>query len=212
LVLASRFLGFLDRPDEYREIVDRLGKIARALLLDYADILAEVAQDDFRYAVFLGAGCRHGAAREAGLKLMEMSAGRVRVMAETYLGLRHGPMAAIHEDTLIVCFLSADPHARAYEMDLIRELNRKGLGRRKVIIGEGIARELLRTRDVAIECPGLNDAGDKNVPVIDVLAGQLLAFHHCLATGLRPDSPSPEGVISRVVGSFRIHRRMTIEG
>ncbi len=208
LVLASRFLGFLDRPDEYREVVDRLGKIARALLLDHADVLAEVANDDFRYAVYLGAGCRYGAAREAGLKLMEMSAGRVRVMAETYLGLRHGPMAAIHDDTLIVCFLSGDPHARAYEMDLIRELNGKGLGRRKIIVGEGIAQELLHTGDVAVDCPGLKDAGDENAPVIDVLAGQLLAFHHCLATGLRPDSPSPEGVISRVVKSFRIHKRM----
>ncbi len=211
LALASRFIGFLDRPDEYRDVVDRLGKIARSLVLDHADVLADVARDDFRYAVYLGAGCRYGAAREAGLKMMEMSAGQVRVTAETYLGLRHGPMAAIHDDTLIVCFLSTDPHARAYEMDLIRELDHKGLGRRKVIVGEEIARELLRKGDVAVECPGLNDAGDENVAVIDVLAGQLLAFHNCLTMGLRPDSPSPEGVISRVVQSFRIHRRMTID-
>jgi tagatose-6-phosphate ketose/aldose isomerase len=33
-----------------------------------------------------------------------MSDGRVHATAETYLGLRHGPMCAIHPDTLVVCF------------------------------------------------------------------------------------------------------------
>jgi len=37
--------------------------------------------------------------------------------------------------------------------------------------------------------------------------GQLLAFFRCLSAGLRPDSPSDDGVISRVVGDFAIHRR-----
>ncbi len=44
LALASRFIGFLDRPDEYRDVVDRLGKIARSLVLDHADVLADVAR------------------------------------------------------------------------------------------------------------------------------------------------------------------------
>jgi len=205
MVLASRFLGFLDRPDEYRAMVDRLIKVARAVLMDYHDVLAGVARGDFLYAVYLGAGCRFGAAREASLKMMEMSAGSTRTMVDTFLGLRHGPMAAIRDDTLIVCFLSADPLARAYEMDLIRELDRKNLGRCKILVGEDIPRELLRREDVAVECPGLNDAGDDNAAVIDVLVGQLLAFYHCIGMGLMPDAPSPDGVISRVVESFHIH-------
>jgi tagatose-6-phosphate ketose/aldose isomerase len=47
--------------------------------------------------------------------------------------------------------------------------------------------------------------GDENFPVIDVLAGQLLAFFRCREEGLRPDSPSEDGVISRVVRSFTLH-------
>jgi hypothetical protein len=35
----------------------------------------------------------------------------------------------------------------------------------------------------------------------------MLAFFRCMAVGLRPDSPSDDGVISRVVESFAIHRR-----
>ena len=205
MVLAARSLGFLDRPSLYQETVHRLRGIAGHLMIRYAQPLAAAARDDYGFALYLASGCRFGAAREASLKMMEMSAGRTRTMVETYLGLRHGPMAAIHDDTLIVCFLSGDALARAYEIDLIRELNRKSLGRRKVIVGEEIPDELLRDGDVAVECPGMKQAGDDNVAVIDVLAGQLLALYHCLAIGLRPDSPSPEGVISRVVGDFQIH-------
>ena len=52
-------------------------------------------------------GINAGAAREASLKLLEMTEGRVRTLAETFLGLRHGPMSTVHGDTLIAGFLSS---------------------------------------------------------------------------------------------------------
>jgi tagatose-6-phosphate ketose/aldose isomerase len=206
MVLAGRFLGCLDRAEPYRDAIIRLSHAARRLILEHTDKLAAAAHDDFRYALYLGAGCRFGAAREAGLKMMEMSAGCVRTMAETYMGLRHGPMAAIGDDTLIVCFLSSEPLARAYETDLLRELVRKKVGRRKIVMGESVPAELLREGDIAVDCPDASGLGDDKVTVLDVLAGQLLAFFHCLSVGLRPDAPSPGGVISRVVESFRLYR------
>jgi tagatose-6-phosphate ketose/aldose isomerase len=138
--------------------------------------------------------------------MLEMTAGRVFTMPETYLGLRHGPMSAIHPDTLVVCFLASDPMTRAYECDLIRELTAKGLGWRKLILGENIPADLLSGGDVALECPGMATAGDQNVTVLDVIAGQLLAFFRCLAEGLKPDSPSDANVISRVVNGFALYR------
>jgi len=47
--------------------------------------------------------------------------------------------------------------------------------------------------------------GDDNLPVLDVIVGQLLAFFRCLQEGLRPDSPSESGVIHRVVQGFTLH-------
>src|ERR1035441_4515002 len=58
----------------------------------------------------------------------------------------------------------------------------------------------------ALEIPGMAALGDDNVAVLDVVAGQLLAFFRCLAGGLRPDMPS-SGVISRVVNEFTVRRR-----
>jgi len=41
--------------------------------------------------------------------------------------------------------------------------------------------------------------------ILDVMIAQILGFHRCREEGLQPDSPSNRGIISRVVGDFRIH-------
>ena len=205
LVLGARFIGLLEHPDRYRSICQQLSNVAAEFIHAHFGALAEVAKAPFRRALFLGSGSRFGAVREAALKLLEMTAGRVATMSETYLGLRHGPMSFVHDHTLVVCFLSSDPTLRAYEADLLRELNEKQLGLLKLIVGEDVPPELVRPTDIVLECPGLARIGDENFPVIDVLAAQLLAFFCCLEAGLRPDSPSEDGVIHRVVQSFDLH-------
>jgi tagatose-6-phosphate ketose/aldose isomerase len=206
MAIAGGFLGMLDRPAEYGALVESLAEAARTLITGHGDTLARIARGNFTRAVFLGSGSRFGSAREGALKMLEMTSGRVFTMAETYLGLRHGPMSAIHPGTLVVCFLACDPVTRAYECDVIRELTAKGLGRQKLIVGENIPGALLAAGDVALECPGMLTAGDQNVTVLDVIAGQLLGFFRCLAEGLKPDSPSDGNVISRVVQGFTLYR------
>jgi tagatose-6-phosphate ketose/aldose isomerase len=134
-----------------------------------------------------------------------MTAGAVATLCDSYLGFRHGPMSFAHQDTLIVCFLSSDPLLRAYESDLLQEMDEKELGLMKVIIGEDIPKKLARSNDLIIECAGLSEIGDDDSPVIHVIVGQLLAFFRCLEEGLQPDSPSEDGVINRVVQSFKLH-------
>jgi tagatose-6-phosphate ketose/aldose isomerase len=205
LLLGARFLGFLDDPSRYQAICEKSSAIAGQIIGRYFDTLAQVAKAPFKRAVFLGSGARFASTREAALKMLEMTAGRVTTLCETYLGLRHGPMSFVHEDCLIVGFLSSDSSLRAYESDLLRELDRKKLGLLKVIVGEDVPRNLLREDDVVIECKGMKELEDSNSPIIDVLAGQLLAFFRCLEEGFRPDSPSENRIISRVVQSFTLH-------
>ena len=205
LVLAARSLGLARRSEQFQSICEQLSRIASALIHEHLGDLAEVAKAPFKRALFLGSGSRFGGAREAALKMLEMTAGRVTTMCETYLGVRHGPMSYVHDDTLVVCFLSSDPTLRAYESDLLRELDQKELGLLKVVVGEDIPDDLLRETDVVLECQGLRQVGDENSAVIDVIAGQLLAFFRCREEGLRPDSPSEDGVISRVVQTFALH-------
>jgi tagatose-6-phosphate ketose/aldose isomerase len=207
MVIAASVVGALHDTGRYRAQAELQGRAAAHVLAHQAHALAALARRPRRTVVFLGAGCRYGGAREASLKMTEMSDGRVLSFADTYLGLRHGPMSAIRDETLVVCFLSSDATARAYEADLVSELTRKDLGAGKVLFGEAIPAGLVQDGDVVLECPGMAAIGDDGAPVLDALVGQLLAFFHCLHLGLRPDSPSASGVINRVVEPFTIHRQ-----
>jgi tagatose-6-phosphate ketose/aldose isomerase len=136
--------------------------------------------------------------------MLEMTGGRVTTMAETFLGLRHGPMSSLDGNTLVVAFLSPEPAVRAYEYDLLRELGRKRLGLACVLVGEGIADDVIGAQDVAVDLAGLS-AGDDALPLLaDVAVGQTLAFFRCLALGGKPDAPA-QGVLTRVVESFALH-------
>jgi tagatose-6-phosphate ketose/aldose isomerase len=205
LALAAEALGYLDQPELFTKRSQQLGNIAKQLLETQFDRLERVGAAHFKRAVFLGSGPRFGATLESALKMLEMTAGQVSAICETYLGFRHGPMSFVHEDTLVVCFLSSDDTVRAYECDLIRELDQKNLGMMKVVMGENVPSDLLRDQDVFIQCPGLAGLGEYTLPVVEVMVGQLLGFFRCMSEGLKPDSPSENGVINRVVQSFALH-------
>ena len=205
LLLAARFMGMLESPEDYQRLCKGMSKIAKEVMATNFDALAEIAKTDFERVVFLGTGSRLGASREAALKMLEMTAGRVTTLSETYLGFRHGPMSYIQDKTLIVGFLSSDPILRAYELDLLQELDRKNLGLSKLIVGEALPQRALRKKDIAIECAGLAEFGDEEAATIDVVVAQLLGFFRCLEEGLRPDSPSEDGIIQRVVEKFPLH-------
>ncbi|MFL6350579.1 MAG: SIS domain-containing protein [Bryobacteraceae bacterium] len=205
MAVAASALRFLESPEAYVSVCRQLSSISEHVIGAEFDALASVGQRDFRRAVFLASGSGIGAARESALKMLEMTAGRVSTLCETYLGLRHGPMSYIDPETLIVCFLSSEPKVRAYETDLLRELDRKRLGLLKLIAGENVPADVQRENDVVIECSGVGALGDDNACILHVVVGQLLAFFRCLKEGLRPDSPSESGVINRVVESFELH-------
>ena len=205
LLLAARFVGMLQNPQQYAQYCRQSSAITMELISNNFDLLAGIAKSKFRRTVFLGTGSRYAASREAALKMLEMTSGRVTTLAETYLGFRHGPMSYADDKTLIVAFLSSTANLRAYELDLLQELDRKKLGLSKLLVGEQIPAKIVRPGDAAVECPGLADLGDEDTAAIHVVVAQLLGFFRCLQEGLRPDSPSEDGVIQRVVEKFPLH-------
>lgn len=140
-------------------------------------------------------------AQEGSLKSLEMTAGRFPTLAETYLGLRHGPMTFVRQDTLVLCLLSNDSHRRRYELDLIRELRAKNLGR-LVAIGATTEEEELFDEVIPAIAPGIRD--ELRTP-FEIVASQLLGYHLSLRLQLDPDNPSEGGIITRVVQGVVIH-------
>jgi tagatose-6-phosphate ketose/aldose isomerase len=190
--------------------VNRLARSVQHVFDEQADALAAIARREFSNVVYLGSGGALGAAHECALKMLEMTGGAVVTMAETYLGLRHGPMSCLDEQTLVVGFLSPDPAVRAYELDLLRELSRKQLGMSRVLVGEHIPADVLGPHDVAVELAGLGATDDALPLLADVTVGQLLAFFRCLELGGKPDTPS-QGVLTRVVEHFPMHSERSSE-
>lgn len=200
LVLAGLALRHADELDAQIETV--CGR-ARQVLPELDAAASEVAKEEPVRMVVLGSRPLFGWVQEARLKLIEMTAGRIAVMAETYLGLRHGPMSFVDRDTIVLCLLSTDPHRRLYENDLMNELRTKRLGRVVAIdpCATGGGRFFRSVNAVAPELP------DSLRTPFEILFPQLLAWHLSVNFGLNPDSPSPDGVITRVVQGVHIYDR-----
>jgi tagatose-6-phosphate ketose/aldose isomerase len=139
--------------------------------------------------------------QEASLKIVEMTAGRIAVLPETYLGLRHGPMSFLDRTTLALCLVSSDPRTRLYESDLINELHAKQIGRVVAIAPADFSCNGIETRIEAV-APEMPDY--LRTP-FEIIFPQLLAYHLSLGSGLNPDNPSPNGIISRVVSGVKLH-------
>jgi tagatose-6-phosphate ketose/aldose isomerase len=208
LALAGRALGSTGDPAACEARALGVARGAASLLLHESGALARVARSGFDSVAYLGSGCRLGSAREAALKMLEMNSGEVWTLAESYLGFRHGPMSALRPGTLLVAFLSSDPLVRAYELDLLRELDRKGLAARRVVFGASLP-DGLSASPGALLVDGMvgSPCRDEDLTLLDAVVGQLIAFFRCLASGHRPDSPSEASVITRVVSGFEIHTR-----
>jgi tagatose-6-phosphate ketose/aldose isomerase len=150
--------------------------------------------------VILSSSPLFGWADEARLKVLEMTAGAYPVIAETFLGLRHGPMSFVREDTLVLALLSSDPQRRLYERDLLKELRAKKLGTLAGVADP--AEQGLFDTVIPAVAPALADV--LRTP-FEIIAPQLLGYHLSLMRGLNPDNPSPQGVIHRVVQGVTVH-------
>jgi tagatose-6-phosphate ketose/aldose isomerase len=181
--------------------VDELSNRAAELLPEIDRICRRAAASTRDRIVILSSSPMLGWAREAGLKMLEMTAGSFPLITETYLGLRHGPMSFVRPDTLVLCLFSSDPVRRLYEADLLRELRAKKIGYLVGITGSTETESLL---DEGIPAVAPNEDDVFRTPY-EILGPQLLGYHLSLRIGLNPDNPSPEGVINRVVQGVKIH-------
>jgi tagatose-6-phosphate ketose/aldose isomerase len=204
MLIMGQCLAHAWSIEEYAPILEQLSDAGHDFLPKASREAAATAALLLPRACFVGSGTLAGVAKESALKVTEMTAGQVKSISETVLGLRHGPMAALDTETLFVCFVSSDRRRQQYASDLLQEISQKGITGRRIVVGPGSAQHLFTTScDVYLSVAESIDDGYR--PVIDVMFGQLLGLHGAVARNVKPDAPSPEGVISRVVQEFRIY-------
>lgn len=200
MVVFGQALAHLWNPGSYHATLDSMTQAAEYLLDDGALLAQKLAEQQPQRACFVGAGSLSATTRESALKLLELTSGRVQTMYQTTLGLRHGPMSALTDQTLFTIFLSNGERRRRYDVDLLKELRTKGVVRSIVTVGGVDA-----VSDYSLDCPAFARIDDLYRPAVDVIFGQLLGLFASIKLGMQPDSPSPSGLINRVVEKFTIY-------
>jgi glucosamine--fructose-6-phosphate aminotransferase (isomerizing) len=147
-----------------------------------------VSKHSFADYIYLGQGPFFSIAREAALKITEMSCS----FAQAYhaLEFRHGPKAIVTPQTCLTFFLS-ESGADA-EIDVLVEM--KELGGTIIAVCNQATEAVRRSSDLVIEL-------EASVPELVLLApfvvpAQLLGYHTGIKKGFNPDEPKN---LSRVV-------------
>lgn len=207
LVVAGQCLAYIRTPEAYAPIVESLAGMGERLLPAAADLAAGIAKTHTDQACFLGTGALEAVADESALKVLELNAGQIHTIAQSALGLRHGPLSSLDKDTLVVAFLSGDEPRAQYEIDLLTELRAKQLGSRMIVVAPAQDSRLTKLTPNVLSLDAPKGFPDRCRPPVDVIIGQLLGLFFSIHNGMTPDSPSPSGVISRVVSHVKIYSR-----
>jgi len=205
MVIFGQCLAHTDDLSPYEEILAQLIQAGQSFLPIAAERASELAELRFHKSCFIGSGALRAVARESALKLLELTAGRTLTMSESVLGLRHGPMAALDRETLLVCFLSGNARVQKFEVDLLEEIGAKQLVQSRVVAAADSEPRMSGRAEHWLSPASPLRVRDDYRPPVDVMLGQLLGLFFSLRWNLCPDSPSPTGAISRVVQNVKIH-------
>ena len=206
MAMVALLLAQLNKIDLLDTQIKHAAVLTEEMFKNNEEDLKEIAKIDFERAVFLGSGPMQGVAREAHLKLQELTDGKVISKFDSFLGFRHGPKAVVNDKTLMVYFFSNDEHVRKYEKDLVNSIKESS----SPIYSLGIIDKDFPHLDLDKEIRfGYSDSEiDEGFWLMSSLVViQLLAFYKSLALGFNPDSPSQNGSIHRVVQGVNIYQK-----
>lgn len=206
MALTALLMLFIEETEFVEDQVRILSAITDNMLRLFADKLEYIASKDFERVVFLGSGSMMGSAREAHLKLQELTSGQVICKFDSFLGFRHGPKAVVNNQTLMVYMLSNNGKVSPYELDLVNSMKESTDPAFSLAISENGTSNIVVDELVSFSNQNESlDEGFWNIAALVVV--QLLAFYKSLKLGLNPDNPSVNGSIHRVVQGVTIYNK-----
>jgi len=176
--LAARYSGNAEFIQSLRAMANQAEPLIHSLA---AKIESFVNTRSFADYVFLGQGPFYGVAREAALKVMEMSCSYSQAFHS--LEFRHGPKAIVSPQTCLTFYLSET--AQQAETEVLQEM--KALGGVTIAVCNVASKEVRDASDLVIE---VNVAGNELAQLAPYsLPAQLLGFFTGIGKGLNPDYP-----------------------
>jgi tagatose-6-phosphate ketose/aldose isomerase len=204
MLLVGKLIAHLDSLDQLAKSVSVITNYGHKSIQYFATEIQQLANVDFKRAVFLGAGPFFGSATEAHLKLQELTDGQVICKNDSFLGFRHGPKAVIDTTTLVVYLFSNNAYSLQYERDLVASMKKGHQPLLEVSISESRVEGIDLQHSFTFSENGFR-VDEEFMAIASIIPAQLLAFYKSLQLGLTPDSPSVSGAITRVVEGVNIY-------
>jgi tagatose-6-phosphate ketose/aldose isomerase len=196
-------LAALSGIDEMTGRVERMARATENVVATQAQAMKALAAKGYERVVYLGSHIFKALAREAALKLTELTDGGMIAVYDSPMGFRHGPKTVVNDKTLVVIFLSNHAYTRRYDLDLLDEIRRDSRYGGLLVISAQEA-----DIPAGVDCiivPAMHDAEDIDLLIPYIVAPQVFAFEASLARGLSPDKPNTTGTVNRVVQGVRIY-------
>lgn len=204
MIVAGQCLAHIFDLDKYEPILQNIAQMGAENLDKIAETAQLISKNNYLRICFLSSGALKAVADESALKVLELSGGYFSVMSESFLGLRHGPLSWLNQDSLVVGFISNDLDKQKIELGLLSELKQKDAVKHILTILPNEFIDVAGIADFAINLTISNSLTDFYRPPIDILFAQCLGLYASLHQGLKPDSPSKDGKITRVVSEINV--------
>lgn len=205
MLFSALLLFNIDQIHTWEKKVDELIQAGHSIISGSEQSIKQLANSSFQKVVYLGSGVFEGLAREASLKLLELTGGTIPSTFDTSLGFRHGPKSILDKDTVVFVFLSSNPYTRQYDLDILEEIY-KETNRGKVVAISSLKDQVAEEYSdlfYYVDLPKISEDIFLTFPFI--LYAQTFAMYKSINLGFSPDNPSPLGVVNRVVKGVTIH-------
>ena len=197
-MLLASLLIFDTKTQNKAEIVEKLSTIAKEIY-ERSQEIEDLVNSDFDRVVYLGSGPLGKLTKEARLKILELTAGKVATIWDSSMGFRHGPKSFINEKTLVISFVSENEYTKAYDIDILDEIKADGIAPKIIGITN---EEINRPYEFVLKSEGINDA---YLAAAYIVFAQLVSLITSLRVGNTPDNPSASHTVNRVVKGVTIH-------
>ncbi|MBQ2213016.1 MAG: SIS domain-containing protein [Erysipelotrichaceae bacterium] len=206
MYLATVLSFLTDKLDEYEPVIRELAENVKKIHQEYFGCLEKLVNEfDFSRIVYLGSNCLKGVSQESGLKMCELTAGQVMTTFDSTMGFRHGPKSVVCPGSLDVIYLSDDPYTRQYDLDIIRELSPERNGNRIMAVSSYNDPEVVELVDYFITFENKDRYDNVFLGLEYINIAQCIAMLKSISIGVKPDTPSPSGVVNRVVKGVTIY-------
>jgi tagatose-6-phosphate ketose/aldose isomerase len=187
-MLVSTLAIFSPQPEQ----LEIAAKWSESFISNNVEATKKHSLQSTQRLVFLGSGGLQGIAREAALKVLELTSGQVLSYCESPLGFRHGPKSLMNANTEVIFLTSSDAYTKHYDQDLINELKRDKQALSITILDKEFFDQTEQLDDVWASLPY-------------IVYCQALAFFKSIQANISPDNPCPTGEVNRVVQGVTLY-------